>query len=124
MAFLTRQEKYIIAFLVVGAICGVSYSYYKKSHPPIDLRFREQVELDNVLQEELDGLLKEAKTVNLNDATLEELIKLKGIGPALAHRIIEHRIQNGPFKDRSEIKKVPGIGPEKFDAIKDYIVIE
>ena len=69
-------------------------------------------------------MLKEAKSVNVNRAPIEELMKLDGIGPVLAHRIIEYRLQNGPFKDRDEIKEVPGIGPKKFDSIRDYIIIE
>lgn len=124
MAFLTRQERYIITFLIIGAICGVSYSYYKKFHPPIDLRFREPLPKDDVLTKELDRLLKEAKSVNINRASIEELMKLNGIGPVLAHRIIEYRLQNGPFKDKSEIKKVSGMGPKKFEAIEDCIAIE
>lgn len=124
MAFLARQEKYVIAFLIIGAICGVSYSYYKKFHPPINVRFRKPLEDNDVLQKELDNLLKKAKSVNINKASAEELMRLSGVGPVLAHRIIEYRLQNGPFKERDEIKKVPGIGPKKFEAIKDYIVIE
>lgn len=124
MAFLTRQEKYIIVFLIIGAICGVSYSYYKKSHPPIRLQFRQPLPKDDILQKELDSLLEEAKSVDVNRASLEELMKLNGVGPVLAHRIIEYRRQNGPFQSKAELKKVPGIGPKKFEAVKDYIVIE
>ena len=124
MAFLTRQEKYIIVFLIIGAICGISYSYYKKFRPPINLRFRDPFQKNDILEEELDHLLKEAKSVNINQASIEELMKLDGIGPVLAHRIIEYRLQNGPFRDKGEIKKVAGIGPKKFEAIKDYIIIE
>lgn len=130
MAFLTRQEKYIIAFLAVGAICGVSYFYYKESHPPININFRRPSQKDDALrkdaalQEELDRLLSEAKSVNINRASLEELMTLKGVGPVLAHRIIEYRRQNGPFHNKDELKKVKGIGPKKFDAIKDCVIIE
>jgi competence ComEA-like helix-hairpin-helix protein len=124
MAFLTRQEKYVIVFLIIGAVCGISYSYYKKTHPPMNVNFKEPLCNGDVLQKELDHLLKEAKSVNINLGTIEDLIRLKGIGPVLAHRIIEYRLQHGPFNAKEEIKRVSGIGPEKFDAIKDYIVIE
>jgi competence ComEA-like helix-hairpin-helix protein len=124
MAFLTRHEKYIIVFLIIGAICGISYSYYRISHPPIDLRFRDPLHEDDILVKEFDYLLKETKSVNINRASMEELMKLNGIGPVLAHRIIEYRLKNGPIKDKDELKKVPGIGSKKFEAIKDYIVIE
>ncbi len=130
MAFLTRQEKYVIVFLILGAVCGLSYSYYKKSHPPININFQKPFQKDDTLQKndtlqgELDHLLIEAKSVNINQASLEELMKLKGVGPVLAHRIIEYRRQNGFFQSKEGLKKVKGIGPKKFDAIKDYVVVE
>lgn len=59
--------------------------------------------------------------VNINTADAERLATLKGIGPALAQRIIEYREQNGAFKTIDEIKNVRGIGDKKFDAFKDKI---
>ena len=59
--------------------------------------------------------------VNINTADAERLETLKGIGPALAQRIIEYREQNGAFKSVDEIKNVRGIGQKKFDAFKDKI---
>ena len=124
MTFLTRHEKYVIAFLVVGAICGAGYSYYQKFHSPIRLRFRKTIQKEPVLRKGLDRLLKEEKSVNINSASAEEMMKLSGVGPVLASRIVEYRMTNGPFKDTDDIKEVPGIGPKKFDAIKDYIRLE
>ncbi len=122
MTFLTRQEKYVVVFLLLGAVLGLGYSYYKKFHPPIDIRFRHVEE--TFPEEDLNYLLKEAKSVNINQARVPELIKLKGIGPVLAHRIMEYRTAHGSFRDKEELNNVPGIGPKKFDAIKDYILIE
>ena len=59
--------------------------------------------------------------VNINTADAERLTTLKGIGPALAQRIVEYREQNGAFKNIDEIKNVRGIGQKKFDAFKDKI---
>ena len=59
--------------------------------------------------------------VNINTADAERLATLKGIGPALAQRIIEYREQNGAFKSIDEIKNVRGIGDKKFAAFRDKI---
>ena len=61
--------------------------------------------------------------VNINTANAEELTKLKGIGPALAQRIIDYREQNGTFKSIDDLKNVRGIGDKKFAALKDKITV-
>lgn len=62
--------------------------------------------------------------INLNTATLEELTKLKRIGPAYAQRIIDYREKYGPFEKIQDLMKVKGIGQKTFDANKDIITVE
>ena len=62
--------------------------------------------------------------VNINTATAAELEALPGIGPALAQRIVEYREANGPFTAIEQIQNVSGIGPAKFEAMKELIVVE
>ena len=61
--------------------------------------------------------------VDINTATLENLQKIKGIGPKLARRIIEFRKINGTFETIQDIVRVRGIGKAKFDEIKDAISV-
>lgn len=61
--------------------------------------------------------------VNLNQAGLDELESIKGIGPALAERIMAHRKENGNFKTVEDLMKVKGIGQSKFDRIKDQLAV-
>ncbi|MEE0943962.1 MAG: ComEA family DNA-binding protein [Clostridia bacterium] len=70
-----------------------------------------------------DNIVKENKKVNINYASIEDLDKLKGIGPTIAERIVEYR-QKKPFLSINEIMNVKGIGKNKFEDIKDYITIE
>ena len=62
--------------------------------------------------------------ININIATLEELIQLEGIGEVYAQRVIEFREKNGPFEKIDDIMKVKGIGEKIFEANKDRIVVE
>ena len=61
--------------------------------------------------------------VNLNTATVEQLMTLPGIGPSMAKKIIEHRTKNGKFTKIEEILNVKGIGEKKFQKMKDRLVV-
>jgi competence protein ComEA len=59
--------------------------------------------------------------VSLNKASVAELDRLSGVGPALAQAIIDYREQNGGFKNIEELKLVPGIGEKLFAKIKTKV---
>lgn len=63
------------------------------------------------------------KIININQANLQELQELPGIGPALAQNIIEYRSKNGAFKKKEELKNVTGIGDKKYEKISELISI-
>ena len=62
--------------------------------------------------------------ININAASAEELIQLKGVGPKKAAKIIKFRETNGPFRIPEDLLKVPGIGPKTFEANKERIVVK
>lgn len=61
--------------------------------------------------------------VNLNTATKEQLMTLKGVGESRAEDIIRYREESGGFKKIEDIMKVPGIKDAGFQKIKDSITV-
>lgn len=61
--------------------------------------------------------------VSINNATLNELMTVKGIGEVKAKKIIEYRNTNGKFTTLEELTKVPGIGSKTLEKIKEYLTL-
>jgi competence protein ComEA len=59
--------------------------------------------------------------VNINSATAAELETLPGVGPSTAQKIVDDREKNGPFSVPDDLMRVPGIGPKKFEAMRDLV---
>ncbi len=61
--------------------------------------------------------------ISLNNATLEQLESLPGVGPSLAARIIEHRKAIGSFSDVSQLRDVSGIGEKLYAKISPRLTL-
>ena len=68
--------------------------------------------------------LSEVLYLDLNQATLEELMLLDGIGEKKAQAIITYRQTNGNFTSIEEVKNVSGIGDKTYETIKEYIFVK
>lgn len=63
------------------------------------------------------------KKLDLNKASLDELMTIPGIGESKAKRIIDYR-DNKRFSKIEDIMNVSGFGQKSFDRIKEYIMVE
>ncbi len=61
--------------------------------------------------------------VNINTATLEELMTLTGIGESKARMIIDYRTENGAFQKPDDLMKIAGIKEGTFEKIRDRIIV-
>jgi protein Tex len=61
--------------------------------------------------------------VEVNTASKELLSYVSGLGPSLAENIVLYRNQNGPFKSRSELKKVSRLGEKAFEQSAGFLRI-
>ena len=59
--------------------------------------------------------------LNINQATIEELDALPGVGPVLAERIVLYRITHGQFYDIGELREVEGIGDQLLQDLLKYL---
>jgi uncharacterized protein len=61
--------------------------------------------------------------VELNTASKQLLTYVSGLGPALAANIVAYRNENGPFKSRAELKKVPRLGDKAYEQAAGFLRI-
>ncbi len=62
--------------------------------------------------------------ININTAEETTLQALTGIGPAYAERIVAYRLENGLFRDVEELINIRGIGPATMAKLRPYVTVE
>ena len=95
----------LMAILTIGISMGYDMPVLHAA-PKADVKFETQ-----------------AQPVNINKASAEELQTLRGIGPALADRIMKYREANGRFAKVEDLGNVNGIGDAKLQKIKDQVTL-
>ena len=99
----------VIAAFFFGGLSMIAAEKASAGQPKATLKLQDQAQ--------------PAVMVNVNKATAEELIKVRGIGPVMAKRIIEHRDKNGTFKSIDDLTQVQGIGGNKLQRIRDQVTV-
>lgn len=74
----------------------------------------------------LDGVVEDCVNtvgVDLNTASVQLLSRVSGINATVAKNIVLFRQENGPFKSRTQLKKVPKLGPKAFEQCAGFLRI-
>ncbi|NQT90325.1 MAG: helix-hairpin-helix domain-containing protein [Candidatus Omnitrophica bacterium] len=112
---MSRTEKVVTITLIFAVFCIVAVSYYAKSTGKrFEIAGAGETEAARVA-------IAGQRIVDINTASRFQLTRLPGIGPNFAQRIIDYRRENGDFGLPEDIMKVKGIGPKKYEKIKDRI---
>jgi comEA protein len=134
LSIFTQQEKLIIKFLLGVIMLGIVVTGYRhwfgESVPSSEkeiLAFqaaavRVAEEKEKIPNENRQNQL--LKSVNINTSNKADMMKIPGIGPVTAERIILHREDHGLFNSVEELLNVKGIGPKTLEKIRTYIKIE
>ncbi|MDX2135456.1 MAG: Tex family protein [Saprospiraceae bacterium] len=80
----------------------------------------------NQLKESLDRTVESCVNsvgINLNTASKHLLTYVSGLGPVLASNIVQYRAENGPFRSRAALKKVPRLGDKAFEQCAGFLRI-
>ena len=80
----------------------------------------------SALKESLDRTVESCVNlvgVNLNTASKHLLTYVSGLGPSLAQNIVNFRAENGAFKTRNQLKKVPRLGEKAFEQCAGFLRI-
>ncbi|MEW5825329.1 MAG: Tex family protein [Candidatus Bipolaricaulota bacterium] len=79
-----------------------------------------------LLRQSLDDAVEQcvnAVGVEVNTASAPLLARVSGLGPKLAETIVKHRDEQGPFRRRADLKKVPRLGPKAFEQSAGFLRI-
>jgi competence ComEA-like helix-hairpin-helix protein len=65
----------------------------------------------------------DAGPIDPNRADYDALLRLPGVGPVLARRILDDRARNGPYRTVDDLRRVSGIGPATLDRLRPRLAV-
>jgi len=122
MTRLERTERAILIFLIAAFILGIAASAIRKSHHRVKVSVG-SFDAKRYKDSDADLASSDGK-IDINTASAEDLMKIKGIGRTIAERIVEYRYKSGAFYSIDDIKNVRGVGVALFEKIKRKITVE
>ena len=111
MFHLTPQERSVVLGLCLIVFSGTL----------INIGLQKNLRLFNWLHTAQKGSL--LKPVDINRASVEEFLRIPGIGPKTAQFIISYRNQHKKIQDLDFLKQARGMTPERYERIIQYLKI-
>lgn len=120
-----------LAYTSIGTVhaTATDYAEWKVRQQQHDARLKKKIaaipvsENNHYLAKPALSASSAADKISLNQAGIEQLQQLNGIGQKKAEAIIEYRQKNGKFKTIEDIQQVKGIGPALFAKNKDKLAL-
>lgn len=121
-----------LTYTSIGTVhaTATDYAEWKVRQQQHDARLKKKIAAATPVSENNHYLAKPALSassatdkISLNQASIEQLQQLNGIGQKKAEAIIEYRQKNGKFKTIEDIQQVKGIGPALFAKNKDKLAL-
>jgi len=134
----TPSEQRAILFLLSTFGLGILVWWYRASQPLPEINPVELAAFENFLRAapadrlhirspasmQTPGAVTSTTRVDLNTATYNDLVKLPGIGPVMAKRLLEFRATNGGFKRLQDLRQVKGIGVKTYEKLAPLLVVQ
>lgn len=120
MRFFTSDERKIIVFLVVFLGIGMLLVNVQ------NIIGTASSQNEAAVQDSIKKIVEQSHTpqkVNINEADIETLAELPGIGPQKAKAIFEYREGHGAFTSLAELTNVKGIGEKTLEKLLPYLVM-
>lgn len=120
------RSRWLSAAVLAGALIGVTVlSRWPSEAPALDCA-PSLVRLDDAGIARCGGehalpaaaALVLGQTLDLNGASVEDLLAIPGLGRPAAEALVAARDRRGPFASWSEVDAVPGIGPARLELLR------
>jgi competence ComEA-like helix-hairpin-helix protein len=108
MFCLTEEERKVILFLAGVALLGIGLNFALKANARAEKFIRPGIELSKL---------------NINQATLQDLVGSRAVTKKIALAILEYRQDSSGFKDMEELKEVKGVGSCRLEKLKEVFYL-
>lgn len=111
MPYLTPQEKSVVLGLCLIVFAGTL----------VNIGLQKNIRVFNWLHIYQENI--PINRIDINKASVEDLLRVPGIGPKTAEFIASYRLKQGAFKDFEPLHQARGMSPERYERIIKYFKI-